>query len=98
MNSDWPTNQFSVFVATEYYNPPESNPDDDVIIDYGKSESNIEENTFIIYCVQASIARDSLTTLSTPVRKISTGIGESLESNNQFSRFIYSRKTPRRIS
>ena len=60
MNSDWWTNEFLVFVATEYYNPPD--PDDDVVIDYGKSESNIEENTFIIYCVQASIARDSLTT------------------------------------
>ena len=55
-------------MATEYYNPPESNPDDDVIIDYGKSESNIEENTFIIYCVQASLARDSITTLSAVVR------------------------------
>ena len=94
------TKNFLVFVATEYYNPPESNPDDDVIIDYGKSESNIEENTFIIYCVQASIARDSLSGvvlvfLSTPVRWIS--IRESLKSNNQFSCLIYSRKTSRRI-
>ena len=45
-------------MATEYYNPPKSDPDTDVVIDYGKSESNIEENTFIIYCVQASLARE----------------------------------------
>ena len=59
MNSDWLANDFLVFVATEYYNPSDH---DDVIIDYGNSESNIEENTFIIYCVQASIVRDSLPT------------------------------------
>ena len=45
-------------MATEYYNPPKSDPYTDVVIDYGKSESNIEENTFIIYCVQASLARE----------------------------------------
>ena len=45
-------------MATEYYNPPKSDPETDVVIDYGKSDSNIEENTFIIYCVQASLARD----------------------------------------
>ena len=48
-------------MATDYYNPPKSDPDTDVVIDYGKSDSNIEENTFIIYCVQASLVRDPLT-------------------------------------
>ena len=100
MISDWLANDFLVFVATEYYNPPDP---DDVIIDYGKSESNIEENTFIIFCVQASLARDSITTLSAivrvflsmPVRRIS--IHKSLKSHYQFYCLIYSGKTSRRI-